>query len=336
MNRIPLGEMNDSSETRGSDPRVGDFVSREILTAEHQESVAKVLARCRQSPMACLRVDSIFILDEEGVYLGVVTAELLTSAEPDTLMSKLLQPVPAVLADADEETAANLALQYDLSTVPVKDEDGKLLGAVPPKTLLKILHHAHIEDMNRFVGIWKNNSDQALSAIEGNPLGRAWHRLPWLLVGAFGSVLATFLMADFEQELKTYVAVAFFIPGLVYLADAVGTQSEAIAVRGLSFSQSSLIRLWLGEIYTGLLLGFFLAGMIFPLIWLAFGIKLAGAVSIALIFASSLATSIGLLFPWILSKLDKDPAFGSGPVATIVQDIFSLGVYLLTVRWLLS
>ena len=189
--------------------------------------------------------------------------------------------------------------------------------------------------MDRLVGIWRN-SDQALSAIEGNPLRRVMDRLPWLIVGTVGSVLATGLMATFESTLRTDLAVVFFIPGIVYLADAIGTQSEAIAVRGLSFSDTPIPQLLKGEFKTGLYLGIALALIVFPFIWFAFNASLAFAVSVALICASSVATSIGLLLPSLLSRLGKDPAYGSGPVATIIQDLLSLLIYLSVISILID
>ena len=50
------------------------------------------------------------------------------------------------------------------------------------------------------------------------------------MVGLAGSAAATALMAGVESTLSANLAVAFFAPGIVYLADAVGTQAEAIAV----------------------------------------------------------------------------------------------------------
>jgi magnesium transporter len=227
-----------------------------------------------------------------------------------------------------------VALNHLIPAVPVVDDQGCLLGAVPAHTVFKIMREEHTQDMERMVGIWRN-SDQALSAIEGNPLRRVMDRLPWLIVGTVGCVLATGLMATFESTLRTDLAVAFFIPGIVYLADAIGTQSEAIAVRGLSFSSTPILQLMKGELKTGLCLGAALAVAVFPFIWLAFNAKLAFAVSVALICASSLATSIGLLLPSILSRLGKDPAYGSGPLATIIQDLLSLLIYLSTVSLLI-
>jgi magnesium transporter len=94
------------------------------------------------------------------------------------------------------------------------------------------------------------------------------------------------------------------------------------------------VQLLKGELKTGFYLGITLALLVFPFSWLAFNASLAFAVSVALICASSITTSIGLLLPSILSRLGKDSACGSGPVATIIQDLLSLLIYLSVVSLL--
>ena len=118
-----------------------------------------------------------------------------------------------------------------------------------------------------------------------------------------------------------------------YLADAIGTQSEAIAVRGLSLSHSRLGRLVGGEVRTGLIIGLVLGAITVPAVWIGFGDgRLAIAVALALFFAGGVATSIGLLLPWVLGLLGSDPAHGSGPLATILQDVLSLLIYFTVVQ----
>ena len=141
------------------------------------------------------------------------------------------------------------------------------------------------------------------------------------------------MVSRFERTLESYIAISFFIPGIVYLADAIGTQTEAIAVRGLSLSNASLRHLLFGELYTGFLIGLSLAGISFPFVLLAFGdFRLALAVALAIVTAGTIATTVGLLLPWILSHAGKDPAFGSGPVATIIQDVLSLFIYFIIIQ----
>jgi magnesium transporter len=142
-------------------------------------------------------------------------------------------------------------------------------------------------------------------------------------------------MSRFEAGLATLPAIAFFVPGLVYLADAIGTQTEAVAVRGLSLSGTPLLHLLAGEVRTGLLIGALLALFIGPAAWIAYGNgRLALAVALAVAAAGAVAAMLGLLLPWLLQRAGKDPAYGSGPLATIVQDVLSLLIYFGFVSWL--
>jgi magnesium transporter len=142
-------------------------------------------------------------------------------------------------------------------------------------------------------------------------------------------------MPRFEAVLETRIAVAFFVPAIVYLADAIGTQTEAIAVRYLSLEQAPLHRLLGGELAAGVLIGASLGVVIFPAVSLAFNdLPLAFAVSGAVVVAGACAASVGSFFPWLFARAGKDPALGSGPVATIIQDVLSILIYFGFVLWL--
>jgi magnesium transporter len=148
------------------------------------------------------------------------------------------------------------------------------------------------------------------------------------VLGLAGSLLAAGVVASFEEALAAYVAIAFFIPVIVYLADAIGTQTEAVAVRALSLNRMPLMHLLAGEVATGALIGAALGLLALPAAWLFTGdARLAMAVALAIAMAGTIATSIGLLLPWLLSRVGWDPAYGSGPVATVIQDVLSLIVY---------
>jgi magnesium transporter len=145
--------------------------------------------------------------------------------------------------------------------------------------------------------------------------------------------VATLAMASFESTLSRQVAVAFFVPGIVYLADAIGTQTEAVAVRGLSLTRSGIGHLLGGEIRTGMLMGASLGLLSFvPIAAILGDVRLAGAVATAIFAAGALAAGLGLLLPWAIARSGRDPAFGSGPIATVIQDVLTLLVYFGVVR----
>lgn len=274
------------------------------------------------------RWDLVCVVDADERLVGTLTAQELLALPDDAVLGKVAhRDRPSVQPGTDQERMASEALHHGVSAMPVVDAAGRLLGVVGPQALMDILRREHVEDLHRLAGITRE-SEQARQALEDPPLRRLRHRLPWLIVGLGGSMVATLVVARFEEALAAKPVLAFFVPGLVYLADAIGTQSEAAAVRGLSLSHAGLGRLVGGELRTGLLIGLVLALLAWPMIWLAFGdARLATAVTLALGGASMVASTLGLMLPWLLSRLGTDPAYGSGPLATIVQDVLSLVIY---------
>lgn len=155
------------------------------------------------------------------------------------------------------------------------------------------------------------------------------HRIPWLFLGLLGGVFATFIVSKYEAILSADVRLAFFIPIIVYLSDALGTQTETIYVRelferkkfGLAryIFKECIIGLGLG-IISGLTLGFFSA------FWLkSYAIGLA--IGLTMLINLTIAPVLAVFIPNILYKRHIDPALGSGPIATIIQDLISLLVY---------
>lgn len=306
-----------------------DRIGPHALRARPDETAGQVRERLRRrADHAREHWDLLCVVDDHGRLLGTLRPQVLAALHDDAPLGRHMRAdAPRVPAGLDQEAMATLAIEQGAGALPVVDEQGRLLGVVGPHALMDVLRREHVEDLHRLAGITRE-TEQAREALEAPPLRRARHRLPWLLVGLAGSAVATFVVARFEDALAAKPAIAFFVPGLVYLADAIGTQSEAIAVRGLSLSRAGLPRLAAGELRTGLLIGLVLALLAFPLVWAVFGeARLAAAVAAALGAASMVASVLGLALPWLLSRFGVDPAYGSGPLATIVQDVLSLLIY---------
>ena len=299
--------------------------------ARAEETAGSVLARLAAEKPAS--VELVLVVNGHGRLEGVVPIGKLFGSKAETPLGQITSPAfPSVSANTDQEHAASLALHHGVDALPVVDAQGRPLGVMPSQALLQVLRREHVEDLHRLAGI-EREAAQARHAIEDPPLRRVRHRLPWLLVGLAGSALATAAMAAFESTLSSTIAVAFFVPGIVYLADAIGTQTEAIAVRRLSLTHAGLVRLLAGELRTGMLLGAILGLVSFFPVWLLFGgPRLAAAVATAIFAAGTIAAGLGLLLPWWIARTGRDPAFGSGPLATVIQDVLSLLVYLAVVR----
>jgi len=258
---------------------------------------------------------------------GLIRIEDLLAAPDDALARDLMDAEPPIVArGTDQEVAAWHAVRHGESSLAVVNERGQFVGLVPPPRLLAVLLWEHNEDMARMGGFLRDAAT-ARTASEEPILRRFWHRLPWLVLGLAGALLAADIVGAFEKQLEENVILAFFIPGIVYMADAVGTQTETLVIRGLSVSVP-IRRVIRREVITGLLVGITLALVFFPVALLRWGDGgLALAVSTALFAACSIATLVATGLPSLLNSLGLDPAFGSGPLATVIQDLLSILIY---------
>ena len=219
-----------------------------------------------------------------------------------------------------------VAVQHGEPGLAVVDADGRFAGLIPPQRLLSVLLKGHHDDLARLGGFLRSTSSARTASIESIPR-RLWHRMPWLLLGLLGAIAAAAIVGGFETQLQHNVLIAFFIPGVVYLADAVGTQTEALVIRGLSVGVS-VRRIAGRELTTGLLVGVLIAAASYPLVLFGWhDAQIATLVAIALLASCTIATTVAMALPWLLQRLGKDPAFGAGPLATVIQDLLSIVIY---------
>jgi magnesium transporter len=259
--------------------------------------------------------------------VGLSPAEVRLGAAGESLARDLMDPDPAVVRrDVDEEKAAWQAARHGQSSLAVVGADGFFHGLVPPGRLLGALVRGHDEDLARLGGYLASTAS-ARHATEERLGLRLWHRVPWLLIGLVGSAAAAVVVGGFEDELAADVRLVFFLPGIVYMADAVGTQTEALVIRGMSIGVTirTILR---SELLTGALIGVLLAALALPALAVATGsVDLAIVVAVSLLLACSVATSVAISLPAVMSKFGRDPAFGAGPLATVVQDLLSIILY---------
>lgn len=302
-----------------------EHASTRVPVASATDSVSATLDGMRGRRFDSAAV--VAVLDD-GRLVGVATIERLFAAPDGATIADVMDPAPPVVApDTDQERAAWQAAQHDETGLAVVDGENRFRGLISPQQLLAILLVEHDEDLARLGGFMHSVESARNTTMERVPR-RLWHRLPWLAVGLIGAMVSAALMSAFEAQLDATLAVAYFVPGIVYLADAVGTQTETLAIRGLSVGVG-IRRILAPEAVTGLLVGVLLGIVMLPVVVLMTGDwMLAAAVALAVLAASAIATVVALVLPWLLEALGKDPAFGSGPLATVVQDLLSIVIYL--------
>ncbi len=305
-----------------------EHMVRHIPRAHADTLVETVVHSFRGARFEC--ADTVFVTDRQGRLEGIVRINDLL-ANGDRRISDIMMPEhQAVRLSDDQEQIAVLAMQLDMIAVPVVDEKERLIGAVPPEALFKILRDEHMEDLQRLAGIAPHEQGPEF-ALRAPLHDRFRRRLPWLVFGLFASFVMTSVMVSFEQAISANVSVAFFIPALVYISGAIGTQAVSVAVRALAAGRVSLRVLLRDEIIVGAI-GASLGLIALVSVLVAFGDwPLAIAVGLAVLGGGFISAIVGFGLPWAFQRIGSDPALGSGPVCTIIQDVASLSIYFLLV-----
>ena len=311
-----------------SAPPLGDAVGalalRDVPRARASQTAGETLHGLVARPFES--ASDLAVVEGERL-VGIVTLEQLVAAERERPVGELVgASVASISEHADREHAAALAARLGTRTVAVVDAEGRLRGLVPPERLIKVLFDEHEEDLARIGGSLASNSAAVQASVE--PIRRRlWHRVPWLALGLAGAMLSAAIVASFEDELREEVLLAFFLPAVVYMADAVGTQTETVVIRGMSLGVP-IGKVAVRELLTGLIIGGLIAASFFAF---AFAIwedgRVAGVVALSLLVSTSLATAVAMVLPYTLARLGRDPAFGSGPLATVIQDLLSIAAY---------
>lgn len=324
--QIELAHYNSNKHSYRS---VAKKIIVEIPLASSTDTVEKVLNRIKTNIAKLKFIDYVYILNKNRNLIGTVSFKNLLRSSKETRMGKIMQKnLVTVTPDIDQEKVADLAVKHNLKAIPVI-EHKKLIGAISIEQILPILNRALREDILHLAGVHKAhlNYENTLTV----PLHLSiLHRIPYLLIGLLGITVAAIFISIFEATLEKNLILAFFIPAIVYMSDALGTQHQILFIRDLAIlgNKLNLKAYFLKHLSIGSLMAFLISGVVFLVItffwkqpFMAFIIAIAMFAS--LVFTSGTALVITLL----ITKLKLDPALGGGPIATIISDVMSIFIY---------
>lgn len=154
------------------------------------------------------------------------------------------------------------------------------------------------------------------------------HRFPWLAVGLIGGIGLTLLSSRFEDLLSQNITLSYFVPVIVYMASAFGQQTEIVYIRNLNKKRTHFLVYLVKEMLLGTVLGLVFGVMLGAFAYFMFrSLDIALSVGIAMALTMAISPMLSLTVPTILKKEHKDPAVGTGPFVTIIQDFLSLLIY---------
>ncbi len=278
-----------------------------------------------------------FVVDKKGQLVGVVSLLQIIKAplkaELGNFMDRNIISAPL---EADQEECARLMSRYDLTALPVVDDENHLVGVITIDDVVDVLEDEATEDIQRLGGAEPLDKPYLLTS--------AWEitrrRIGWLLLFFVTGMFTANVLEHFEDTLSRMVVLSFFIPLLIGTGGNAGSQTTATITRALGVGEvekkDALKVLW-HEVQVGLLMallvgiaGFVRAWTFNGDVWLGVTIGLAVAL---IVFWSN---SVSSLLPILASLVGVDPALVSGPLMHTLIDATGLFIYLTVAEWILG
>jgi magnesium transporter len=305
----------------------GGIMALEYVAVKAGFNVQEAIETLRDTREDVENVYYVFAVDDENKLVGVVSLKDLILEPPHRKISDIMNPeVIYVSVDQDQEEVYHLVKKYDLVTIPVVDAHRRLVGRITHDDIIDVIEEEADEDMALMAGV----IDQEIGEESSMKISRA--RLPWLIAGLFGGILAAVVINRFESSLEKILALSFFFPVIMAMGGNTGTQAATVAVRGLATGDIGMVkigrRLWLEmkvALFNGMICGILLGSIVG--VWLG-DLRLGIVVTLAVILIVLNSGFIGAAVPLVLKKLNIDPALATGPIVTTSNDVLSLLIYL--------
>ncbi|MDR2455567.1 MAG: magnesium transporter [Deltaproteobacteria bacterium] len=304
----------------------GGIMQVELVSAHDTDTVSRVVERIREAGEEVNDIGHVFIVDDSRAFRGVVSLmDLLLAKGSDPVGPLVRNPGLVVRVDEDQESVAQKFQKYDVRAAPVVDSQNRLLGRITVDDIIDVLHEEADKDFYRLAG----SSEEEIYT--SGAVKTAMLRLPWLLFNLCGGFLTSMILTHYEASLLKTLALVTFVPMVMSLSGAVGSQSATITVRGLAMG-----RIAPGQVVKSLCKEQKVTCLMAVTFGLAIAIisgslhaaaRLGAAVGLSIAAAIVVSAFLGAVTPVFFRSVKIDPALASGPVVTSVNDVVSLLIY---------
>lgn len=311
----------------------GGLMAKELIKVKESWNIPTCIREMRKQAVDVDEVFFIYVVDDDDVLKGILSLKKLLLAGNTARIADLYKKdIISVRTDTKDEEVANIMEKYDLVAIPVVDSIGRLMGRITIDDVVDVMREEAEKDYQMASGIVEDvePSDNVVL------LTRA--RIPWLLIGLFGGIMAAIILGGYENELGLYPEMVFFIPLIAAMGGNVGVQSSAIIVQGLAANTigiESTGRKLFKELSVATINGTILSSLMLAYnLIMKEPLALTATVSISLFAVIIFASLFGTFIPLILNRYKIDPALATGPFITTMNDIVGLAIYLMMGRLL--
>ena len=315
---------------------VGRLMTPDYVAVQPNWTVARAIEHIRQTGKKSETINRIYVVDEDWRLVDDIELRKFILAEPEHTVEEIMDDTFAsISAFADREEAIGLIRRYDQVALPVIDSDGVLLGIITVDDVLDVQEEEATEDFHKVGSV--GPLQQSLLQASVRLLYR--RRVGWLLALVMMNIFSGAGLEFFEETIAATVALVFFLPLLIDSAGNAGSQAATLVIRAMATGDveaSDFLHLALKELGVAVLLGVTMAVAVSFMGVYRGGPDVAVVVALTMVLVVIAGSVIGMSLPFLLQRLNVDPATASAPLVTSIADISGVLIYFSIASWYLG
>ncbi len=323
----------------------GSVMTNEMVEFHSRFTVAQAIAQLRRTGVDKETIYTCYVIDDSRHLIGVLPLRHLLLAADDAVIEDIMteqEQIISVNTHDDREEVADIARKYDLLSVPVVDNEQRLVGIITIDDIVDIIEEENTEDFEKMALMVPSDSEYLKTSV----FTHARSRIVWLMILMVSATFTGQIITGFEDQLTHFVGLTACIPMLMDTGGNAGNQTSTLIIRGLALGQITItdyFKVLFKEIRVALLCGLALAALNFGRMWAlnAMGIQPVGSITTVLVVCTAMlcavvvAKCIGCTLPIVAKAIHLDPALMAGPMITTIVDGLSLLIYFSLARVLL-
>lgn len=314
----------------------GSLMTIEFMELDDIWTVGYAIEAIRSQSEDKEDIGRLFVTDKQRHLEGVISLRDILIAADDARVGDLMETdvLTVQTHDNQEDVAANFK-KYDLMSMPVVDNENRLVGIITIDDVVDVIEEEATEDIYKMAAMHPSEEGYMQSGV----LTLAKNRMVWLVVLMISATFTGLIISHYDAALAANVMLASFIPMLMDTGGNAGSQASVSIIRGITLGEikfRDIFSIMWKEFRVSLIVGAGVAVVNFLRILIMHGDPLIGAVvSLTLVVVIVAAKLVGCTLPLIATKIGLDPVLMASPLITTIVDAVALVVFFNIALWLL-
>ncbi|MGI6587044.1 MAG: magnesium transporter [Lutisporaceae bacterium] len=307
----------------------GSLMTIELVDLKKELSIDEALLHIRRTALDKETIYTCYVTDNNRKLEGTVSLKDLVIAPGNKKVEEIMETDPiSVRTIDDQEEVANLFKKYDLLSVPVVDQENRLVGIITIDDIVDVIDEEASKDIQIMHGLSPSGEEYLKTDI----LTLAKQRIFWLLFLMLSATITGSIIESFKSSLEKAVGLAVFIPMLMGTGGNAGTQSSTLVIRGIALGEvvlKDILKVIWRELRISLMVGLSLAAVNFIRVYYIGGnsLTVSVVVSVTLVITIMTAKVIGGVLPLLAKAINIDPAIMASPLISTIVDALTLLSY---------